>query len=112
MTLFEKIAAGDVPAKMVFEEDDLIVFHDVSPQAPTHLLIVPKRPIPRLGEAMPGDAELLGRLLLAAAKAARTLGVADSGYRVVINNGADAGESVPHLHVHLLAKRKLAWPPG
>ncbi len=112
MTLFERIASGEIPAKIVFQEDDLLVFHDASPQAPIHLLIVPKRPIPRLAEAQNHDGPLLGRLLLAAAKAAEMMGVSTSGYRLVINNGLDAGESVPHLHMHLLAGRKLAWPPG
>jgi len=111
-SIFEKIAAREIPANIVYEEDDLIAFHDVNPQAPVHVLIVPKRCIPRIGEAKSGDAELLGRLLLASKKIARLLEVSESGYRLVINNGRDAGEAVPHLHVHLLAKRPLAWPPG
>lgn len=112
MTLFEKIAQREIPAQIVWENGDAIAFHDVNPQAPVHVLIVPKRVIPRLAEATEGDAELLGKLLLAARQVAEKLGVAQSGYRVVINSGPDAGESVPHLHVHLLAKRSLAWPPG
>lgn len=112
MTLFEKIANREIPAKIVYEEEDLIAFHDVNPQAPVHVLIVPKRAIPRIGEAGEADAELLGRLLLASKKVAERTGVFESGYRLVINHGADAGESVPHLHVHLLGKRPLAWPPG
>ena len=111
-TIFEKIASREIPAEIVYEEDDLIAFHDVTPQAPVHVLIVPKRNIPRIGEAKSGDAELLGRLLLASKKIARLLGVFESGYRLVINHGPDAGESVPHLHVHLLAQRRLGWPPG
>ena len=111
-TIFERIAAREIPANIVYEEDELIAFHDVTPQAPVHVLIVPKRHITRIGEAQSGDAELLGRLLLAGNKVAQLLGVAQSGFRLVINNGPDAGESVPHLHVHLLAKRPLAWPPG
>ncbi len=112
MTLFEKIAAGEIPARIVHETKDLLAFHDVNPQAPVHVLIVPRQVIPRIGAASPGDAELLGKLLLAAAEIARTLGIADSGYRVVINNGRDAGETVPHLHVHLLGGREMQWPPG
>jgi histidine triad (HIT) family protein len=112
MTIFEKIAAREIPAKIVYEDDDVIAFHDVSPQAPIHVLIVPKRVIPRLAEAGESDRAVLGKLILTAAKVARDLGVNQSGYRLVINSGPDAGESVPHLHVHLLGKRSLAWPPG
>jgi len=112
MTIFEKIAAREIPAKIIFEDDELIAFHDVNPQAPVHVLIVPKRVVPRLAEAKQSDQPILGKLLLTAAKLARELGVSESGYRVVINSGSDAGETVPHLHVHLLGKRALAWPPG
>ena len=112
MTLFEKIIAREIPAKIVFEDDDVLAFQDVNPQAPVHVLIVPKRVIPRLAEANESDQALLGKLILTAMKVARDLGVSESGYRVVINSGPDAGESVPHLHVHLLGKRALAWPPG
>lgn len=111
MTIFEKIIAREIPAKIVWEDDDAIAFEDVNPQAPVHVLIVPKRVIPRLAEAKEGDGAVLGKLLLAAAEIASKLGLT-SGYRVVINSGPDAGESVPHLHVHLLGKRALAWPPG
>jgi len=112
MTIFEKIIAREIPATVVWEDDDAIAFHDVNPQAPVHVLIVPKRVIPRLAVAGEGDSELLGKLLLVAGKLAKDLGIEKSGYRVVINSGPDAGESVPHLHVHLLGKRALAWPPG
>ena len=112
MTLFEKIAAREIPARIVCETEDFLAFHDVNPQAPVHILIVPKRAIPRLAEAQPGDADLLGRMLLASRKIAADAGVAESGYRIVINNGRDAGESVPHLHIHLLGGRGLQWPPG
>jgi histidine triad (HIT) family protein len=112
MTLFEKIIAREIPAKFVFEDVDVIAFQDVNPQAPVHVLIVPKRVIPRLAEANESDQALLGKLILTAMKVARDLGVSESGYRVVINSGPDAGESVPHLHVHLLGRRALAWPPG
>jgi histidine triad (HIT) family protein len=112
MTIFEKIAAREIPAKIVFEDDDVIAFHDVNPQAPLHVLIVPKRVIPRLSATNESDQQLLGKLILTTSKVARDLGVNESGYRVVINSGPDGGESVPHLHVHLLGKRVLAWPPG
>jgi len=112
MTIFEKIIARELPAKIIWEDDDAIAFHDVNPQAPVHVLIVPKKVIPRLSAAGGSDAAVLGKLLLVAGKLAKELGVERSGYRVVINSGPDAGESVPHLHVHLLGKRALAWPPG
>ena len=112
MTLFQKIAAREIPARIVQETDEWLAFHDVNPQAPVHVLIVPKRAIPRLDQAVEEDSCLLGRMLLAAPKIAKSLGVAESGFRVVINNGRDAGESVPHLHIHLLGGRALQWPPG
>jgi histidine triad (HIT) family protein len=111
VTIFEKIAAREIPAKIVFEDEEVIAFHDVDPKAPVHVLIVPKRCIARLAAAADSDQHLLGKLLLTANKVAKELGLTN-GYRVVINNGPDAGESVPHLHVHLLGKRQLAWPPG
>ena len=111
MTIFQKIITREIPAKIVWEDDDAIAFHDVNPQAPVHVLIVPKKTIPRLAEATEADAAILGKLLLAAAELARKLDLT-GGYRVVINNGPDAGESVPHLHVHLLGNRALGWPPG
>jgi histidine triad (HIT) family protein len=112
MTIFEKIIAREIPAKIIWEDDDVFAFHDVNPQAPVHVLIVPKRAIPRLAEATVSDQFLLGKLIFTTNKIAERLGLTSSGYRVVINNGPDAGESVPHLHVHLLGKRALAWPPG
>ena len=112
MTIFEKIIAREIPAKIIWEDDDAIAFHDVNPQAPVHVLIVPKKVIPRLSGASEADNKILGKLLLVAGNLAKELGIEKSGYRVVINSGPDAGESVPHLHVHLLGKRALAWPPG
>jgi histidine triad (HIT) family protein len=111
MTIFEKIIAREIPAEIIWEDDDTIAFHDVNPQAPVHVLIVPKRVVPRLTEATEDDRALLGKLLLVARDIAKKLDLS-GGYRVVINSGPDAGESVPHLHVHLLGKRALAWPPG
>lgn len=112
MTLFEKIIHREIPARIVYEDQGVIAFHDIDPKAPVHVLIVPKRLIARIGDAEATDAPLLGKLLLAAQKVAAGLAVDTTGYRLVINHGADAGESVPHLHVHLLAGRPLAWPPG
>jgi histidine triad (HIT) family protein len=112
MTIFEKIIRREIPAEIVFEDEDVLAFRDVNPQAPVHVLVVPKRLIARLADATEGDAELLGKLLLASRKVAEKLDLLQSGYRVVINSGPDAGESVPHLHVHVLGKRALAWPPG
>ena len=112
MTIFEKIAAKEIPARIVHEGEDFVAFHDTNPQAPIHVLIVPKRCIPRIAEAQESDALLLGRLLLATREVAEKLQVLDTGYRVVINNGRNAGETVPHLHIHLLAGRALHWPPG
>lgn len=112
MTIFEKIAAREIPARIVHEDDEVIAFHDVNPGAPVHVLVVPKRVIPRIAEASDADQALLGKLLLATRIVAEKLDLLSSGYRVVINNGPDAGESVPHLHVHVLGKRPLAWPPG
>ncbi len=110
--LFEKIIAREIPAKIVYEDDLVLAFHDIKPQAPTHVLIVPKKPIPRLAEADPEDHKVLGHLLLKAAEVAKQLGLSQSGYRLVFNNGPDAGEAVPHLHCHILGGRKMAWPPG
>lgn len=112
MTLFEKIVAREIPADIVFEDADCLAFRDIAPKAPVHILVVPKRAIPRVAEADPDDASLLGRLLLTAARIARSEGIADSGFRLVVNNGGDGGETVPHLHVHLLGGRALGWPPG
>ncbi len=112
MTIFEKIIKREIPAKIVWEDDDAIAFHDVNPQAPVHILIVPKKVIPRLADATENDSKIMAKLLLVARDLANKLGVEKTGYRVVINSGPDAGESVPHLHVHLLGKRALAWPPG
>ena len=112
MTLFQKIVAREIPAKIILEDDELIVFHDIRPQAPVHVLLVPKKPIPRLAEATAQDAILLGKLLIKAQETAELLGISKTGFRVVINSGRDGGETVPHLHVHLLGGRPLAWPPG
>ena len=111
-TLFEKIAAREVPAKIVYEDEQVLAVQDIKPAAPVHVLIVPKKPIPRIAAAQPDDQLVLGHLLLKAAQVADQLGLKQSGYRLVINNGPDAGESVPHLHCHILGGRHLGWPPG
>jgi histidine triad (HIT) family protein len=111
-TLFEKIIAREIPATIVYEDDQVIAFQDIKPQAPRHVLIVPKKPIPRIAEAQPEDHALLGHLLLKAAEVAKQLGLNQNGFRLVFNNGPDAGEAVPHLHCHILGGRKMNWPPG
>ena len=112
MTLFEKIIAREIPADILHEDAWCVAFRDIAPQAPLHVLVVPKKCIPRLGEAATEDQALLGHLLLVAAQVARQEGVAESGFRTVINHGSHGGESVPHLHVHVLGGRPLQWPPG
>lgn len=113
-TIFEKIITGEIPSPLIYEDDLVAAFNDIQPQAPIHVLIVPKKVIPRIGEAQPDDQATLGALLLAAGKIASQLGISEraKGFRLVINHGSDGGESVPHLHVHLLAGRQLEWPPG
>ena len=110
-TLFERIIAREIPAKIEHEDELCIVLHDIQPQAPVHLLIIPKKALPRIGAATTDDQALLGHLLLTASNLAKKLQLAN-GFRLVVNNGPDGGESVPHLHVHLLARRPLTWPPG
>jgi len=111
-TLFERIIARELPAKIVYEDDLVLAFHDIRPQAPIHVLVIPKKPIPRIAEATAGDQQVLGYLLLKAAEIARQLGLAESGFRLVFNNGPNAGEAVPHLHCHIIGGRRLGWPPG
>ena len=111
-TIFEKIRDGEIPADVIHRDEHCFVFRDISPQAPVHVLIVPNKVITRIGKAETGDQAILGHLLLTAAKIASDLGLAESGFRVVVNNGPHGGETVPHLHVHLLGGRQLTWPPG
>jgi histidine triad (HIT) family protein len=112
MTLFEKIMSGELPGQFLYEDEHCVVLRDINPQAPVHFLVVPRKVIARVGEAGTEDAGLLGHLLLVAAEVARQEGVAESGFRVIINHGRDGGETVPHLHVHVLGGRPLHWPPG
>ena len=111
-TLFQKICDKEIPATIVHEDDRCVAFRDISPQAPIHILVVPRKAIVRVGLAEMEDEAVLGHLLLTAAKVARAEGIAESGYRLIINNGRDGGEAVPHLHVHLLGGRRMEWPPG
>ena len=111
-TLFQKICDREIPAEIVHEDDLCVGFKDIKAEAPVHLLVVPRKPIPRIVAAQAEDQALLGHLLLTAAKIAREQGFAEGGFRLVINNGKNGGESVPHLHVHVLAGRQLDWPPG
>jgi histidine triad (HIT) family protein len=111
-TLFEKIIAREIPAAIVYEDDLVLAFRDIKPQAPVHVLLVPKKPISRIAEAGEEDSQVLGHLMLKAGEVARKLGLGQTGFRLVFNNGPDAGEAVPHLHCHILGGRALGWPPG
>ena len=113
-TLFEKIIAREIPADIVYEDDLCLAIRDINSQAPTHVLLIPKKCIPRVGEAVAEDQALLGHLLLKVGELADQLGLreADKGFRVVVNHGRDGGETVPHMHIHLLGGRRLSWPPG
>jgi histidine triad (HIT) family protein len=111
-TLFEKIIAREIPAAIVYEDDLVLAIRDINPQAPVHVLIFPKGLVSRIAEATAADQPLLGHILLKAAEVADKVGLKNGGYRLVINNGADGGETVPHLHCHILGGRHMAWPPG
>jgi histidine triad (HIT) family protein len=111
MTIFKKIIDKEIPAKIVYEDDRCLAFEDIAPQAPTHVLVIPKKEIPSLAHATAEDEALLGHLMLVAAKVAQDRGL-DGGFRVVTNAGPDGGQSVDHLHLHVLGGRQLAWPPG
>jgi len=111
-TLFQKIADKEIPSSVVYEDELVVAFKDIDPQAPIHVLIVPRKPIPRIAAARPEDHQVLGHLLLKAAEVARSLGLERSGYRLVFNSGRDGGEAVPHLHCHILGGRQMKWPPG
>lgn len=111
-TIFGKIIRKEIPADIVYEDDLCLAFKDITPQAPTHVLVIPKKTIPTLANASPEDKELMGHLLLTIKAIADQLGLTDTGYRVVINTGNDGGQTVFHLHMHLLGGRALQWPPG
>ena len=110
-SLFQKIADKEIPAKIIYEDESCVAFHDIAPQAPVHFLVIPRKLIPRVAEATLADEALIGHLLLVAKKVAHDLKL-EKGFRIVINNGPDGGETVPHLHVHVLGGRHLNWPPG
>jgi histidine triad (HIT) family protein len=110
-TIFSKIIRREIPANIVYEDDLALAFKDVNPQAPVHILVIPKKPIAKLADAEPQDAALLGHLLLTAKRVAQEAGL-ENGYRVVINTDADGGQTVYHLHLHILGGRHMAWPPG
>jgi len=111
-TVFERICAKEIPAAIVYEDEHIVAFKDIKPVAPTHVLIIPRKPLGALEDATAEDGAVLGHLLLKAPEIAAQLGLTAGGYRLVLNNGRDAGQEVPHLHFHLLAGRRLAWPPG
>lgn len=111
-TIFQKIIDREIPSEILYEDDLIAAFRDIDPKAPVHILIVPKKAIPRVGAAIAEDQEVLGRILLKAGEIAEIAGVKESGFRLVINHGKDGGESVPHLHCHLLGGRQMSWPPG
>lgn len=111
-TIFGKIIRKEIPANIVYEDDLCLAFTDITPQAPTHILVIPKKPIPKLSDATSEDKELLGHLLLTVKQVADQAGLTENGYRVVINTGNDGGQTVFHLHLHLLGGRSLDWPPG
>ncbi|HVJ86937.1 MAG TPA: histidine triad nucleotide-binding protein [Caulifigura sp.] len=110
-TIFKRIIDREIPASLVYEDDDVLAFNDVNPQAPVHVLVIPRKEIPSIADASDEDGPLLGRLLLTIRDLAKQLGL-ENGYRVVVNTGSDGGQTVPHLHFHLMGKRHLTWPPG
>lgn len=110
--LFCRVIAGKIPADIVYKDEQCLAFRDINPQAPVHLLVIPREHLKSLNEVAEKDEELLGHLLLVAGRTAREQGIAESGYRTVINSGGDAGQSVFHLHLHVLGGRSLNWPPG
>lgn len=112
MCLFCRIASHEIPARIAFEDDDVVAFHDANPQAPTHILVIPRKHIVSLSEATEGDQVLLGKVMLVARKVAMDLGLRGPGYRVVLNSGPNAGQSVFHLHAHVIGGRAMKWPPG
>ena len=112
MTVFARIIAGEIPADKVYEDDRCVAFRDIDPKAPVHVLVVPRKPLVSVADAGEEDAELLGHLLLVAARVAREQGLEERGYRLVTNVGVDGGQTVGHLHIHVLGGRSMGWPPG
>jgi histidine triad (HIT) family protein len=112
MTIFAKIIQKEIPADIVYEDDLCLAFKDINPQAPTHVLLIPKKEIPSMAEVQPGDQSLMGHLMVKATEIAKELGLAEGGYRLVLNTRENAGQEVPHLHIHILGGRRMTWPPG
>jgi len=112
MTIFSQIINRQIPAKIVYEDEMCLAFHDVHPQAPVHVLLIPKKPIESMAKLSPDDQAILGHLMMKAAQVAEQLGLATNGYRLVVNTNAHGGQTVYHLHIHILGGRSLTWPPG
>ena len=111
-TIFSKIIRREIPADIVYEDEQALAFRDVSPQAPTHILVIPKEPLASVADAREQDADLLGHLMVVARKVACDEEILEDGFRLVVNTGKDGGQTVPHLHIHILGGRPLSWPPG
>jgi histidine triad (HIT) family protein len=111
-TIFGKIIRKEIPAQIVYEDDEVLAFKDIQPQAPVHILVIPKQPIAQLSQATEADQTLLGKLVMTARRVATEAGLDEKGYRLVINNGEDGGQTVFHLHLHILGGRRMEWPPG
>ena len=112
MTIFNKIMSKEIPAQIVYEDELCLAFRDINPQAPVHVLLIPKKEIPTLNDLQTADAQLMGHLLLKVPEIATKLGIADDGYRIVMNTNANGGQTVHHIHIHILGGRELTWPPG
>lgn len=111
-SIFEKIIDREIPARIIHEDEQALAFHDIAPQAPIHFLVIPKKRFDRIAEVPPSEELLLGHLLMTAKKVAQEQGLTEDGFRIVINNGKNGGEAVPHLHIHVLGGRAMTWPPG
>ena len=111
-TIFSKIIRREIPADIVYEDEQALAFRDVSPQTPTHILVIPKEPLASVADAREQDAALLGHLMIVARKVACDEGIIEDGFRLVVNTGKDGGQTIPHLHIHILGGRPLSWPPG
>lgn len=110
--IFCKIISKEIPSKIVYEDDEVLSFHDINPQAPVHVLLIPKKHIPSLAEITENDQAILGKLLISASKIAKKLGISEDGYRLVINTNRDAQQTVFHIHIHIIGGRPMSWPPG
>jgi histidine triad (HIT) family protein len=111
-TIFGKIARGEIPTKFLYEDDQVVAFNDINPQAPTHFLVIPRKPIAQLSKTTDSDEQLLGHMMVVARKVAEQVGIAKDGYRLVINDGKNGAQSVYHLHLHVFGGRQMGWPPG